>query len=751
MIDEIKPPKPMDDAELLSIIDHERNLAHGYHDELSEQRRKALYYYMGEAKEDLVPPEIDGRSAVVSKDVMEAVEWALPSLIRIFTSSDDVIAFLPNKAGQEMGAAQSTKYCNWVLNGDSRNNGFILWHDAIKNSLIQRMAWVKVYYEKVFDERQETYQGLSPDELMMLQQDPEVQIVSVQQTQEAVISPEGMMVSPPMVTVTCIRREDASYCKVVGVPPEEVFVSKDNREIEDVRAIFHERKMTASDLVSLGVPRETVAELGIDNGSEDGEETERDDMASKWGQEEKDGADESQRQITVVEAYMKIDYDKDGVSEWRCIKKSGQTILSNDVVDDHPFALACPILMPYQLVGLSMYDLLADLQRIKTSLQRQLLDNIYQQNNARTEVVQNQVNLDDLLNPRPGGIIRVKNAGALREIITPNLIGNSLESISFFDGVRQRRSGVTEMGSGLSPESVNKQQAGITVDLLQQAARERIELIARVYAETFVKRVYRLILKCATQYQKDAQQILVGGQFLEVNPRDWARSYNVQVSVGLGAQSKQGQIANYQQLLMLQQQLLPLGIATPQHVANAAAKLVEAMGHKDAGLYVVDPSKGQQIQPPPPQPDPNQALAQAQVQSEQIKAQSNQQQAQLDAQVKQQELILEGQKARLQAETDIAVARIQADKDIAIAAAKDQTQRDVENGKLAVEVQKDVLPAIDSANSLSQVAQVIGEMKQEMDSFKQAVGDIMSRPKKRAVKVNRDQTGRLIGAEVVEE
>lgn len=753
MIQEIKAPKPMDDTELLTIIDQERAKAHGYHDELSEQRRKALYYYMGEAKEDLAPPEVDGRSAVVSKDVMEAVEWALPSLIRIFTSSDDVVAFTPAKPGQEQGCQQATKYCNWVLNGDSRNNGFIVWHDAIKNSLIQRMAWVKVYYEQVMDERQETYQGLSPDELMMLQQDPDTQIVSVTQEQDAVLSHDGMTTAPPMVTVTCIRRQDVSYCKVVGVPPEEVFVSKDSRDIEDVRGIFHERQMTVSDLISLGIHEDKVAELGEDK-AEDSEEVERDNASSKWGQEDDDGADESQRMVTVVEAYLKVDYDKDGVAEWRCVKKSGSTILSNDVVDDHPFALFSPVLMPYQLVGLSMYDLLADLQRIKTTLSRQMLDNIYLQNNARTEVLDNgRVNLDDLLNPRPGGMVRVKQMGSMREIVPPNLVGNSLESITFFDGVRQRRSGVTEMGSGLSPESVNKQQAGITVDLLQQAARERIELMARVYAETGVKRVYKLILKCASQYQKDAKQILIGGQFMEINPREWATNYNMQVSVGLGAQSKQAQIGNYQQLLMLQQQLMQVGLATPQHIAAAATKLIESMGHKDASMYLIDPSKlppGQQIQPPPPPPDPNAALAQAQIQSEQIKAQSAQQKAQLDAQVKQQELIADGQKAQLDAQTTIAVARINAEKDILIANAANQSKEGVEGAKLELAYQKEVLPVVDAAQSVNQVTQTIAEMQREMAEFRQVVENVMSKPRNRRIAVNRGPDGRVIGADVVE-
>lgn len=759
MIEEILPPEPMHDHELLQIIDRERALAHGYHDELTEQRRKALYYYMGEAKEDLAPPEIDGRSAVVSKDIMEAVEWAVPSLVRVFTSSDDVIAFEPRKPGQEKQAQDATKYVNWVLNGDSRNNGFIVFHDAIKNSLIQRMAWVKVYYEEAYDERQETYYGQSPAEFAMLQQDPGVRIVSVRQTQEAVIDEMGVMISPPLIDIVAVRSEDNSYCKVVGVPPEEVFVSKDDQSIDDVRFICHERKVTASEMVSLGVDPEIVAGLGLDEQGEDGEEEERDYISSKWGRDEEDGADESQRAITLVEAYVKVDYDKDGVAEWRCVKKSGSTILSNDVVADHPFVLFTPILMPYQKIGLSMYDMLADLQRIKTSLQRQMLDNMYLQNNTRTEVVQGQVNLDDLLNPRPGGMIRVKNIGSIREISPTNIIGNSLESLTFFDAVRQRRSGISEMGSGLSPEAVNKRQAGVAIDLLQQAAKERLELIARVFAETAVKRMYRLILKCVTQYQNGSQQVMVNGEFLEMNPREWATNYNMTVSVGLGAQSKQAQIANYTNLLQVQERLMPAGLTTVNKIANAAMKLVEAMGHKDPSQYVVDPAR-EQIQQPPPQPDPNQMLAEAQIQSEQIKAQSAQQKAQLDAQIKQQELINESQQAQLKAETDIAVAQIKAETDRLIAAMKGDIDRESLaaqlNAKERIEGAKLDLAAFEAmgpqaAESLLATAQSIEAMQQQLRQFKAEVASIMSTPRRRTVTPVRDENGRIASAVVTDE
>jgi hypothetical protein len=68
-----------------------------------------------------------------------------------------------------------------------------------------------------------------------------------------------------------------------------------------------------------------------------------------------------------------------------------------------------------------MWDLVEDLQRIKTAITRQYLDNLYLANTPRTAVVEGQVNLDDLLNPRPGGLVRTKALDAMQTIQTPDI------------------------------------------------------------------------------------------------------------------------------------------------------------------------------------------------------------------------------------------------------------------------------------------------------------------------------------------
>lgn len=229
------------------------------------------------------------------------------------------------------------------------------------------------------------------------------------------------------------RKSEEERYVCIGVPPEEIRIAKDCRVIDDVRYIAHEVERTTSDLISEGWPKKEVDLLPTGNTAEGDEEKDgRHDYDGSWDYDQDEG-DKSQRKVLVTEAYVRCDYDGDGKAEYRRIVKAGTYVHENEVTDDHPFALFTPILMPYKIIGLSFYDLVEDLQRIKTALTRQVLDNVYLSNNPMTEVVEGQVNLDDLLNPKPGGLRRVKQLGMTREIAIPFVAGAGLEIIQQID------------------------------------------------------------------------------------------------------------------------------------------------------------------------------------------------------------------------------------------------------------------------------------------------------------------------------
>ncbi len=612
----------MRDSELCALIDRQCDNGIGADSLFSQQRERAMEFYLGEAKGELAPPETEGRSKVVSKDLMDTVEWAMPGIMEALTGADDVVTFKPRRPGDEQAAEDATSYVNHVIYEE--NEGFITLHDAIKQALIARMGVVKVWCDKSWEEEEERYEGLSQAEVEALRGDPDIEVIEVipYGEQPAAGMMQGM---PPEMAVefevVAKRKSERVKYRVEGVPPEEFRVNKDARTLESAEFVAHEVERTASDLISDGWPKKEVDKLPRGRAYRyEGDELARHDYDGSWDFNADEG-DKSQSKIVVTEAYIRVDTNGDGIAELRRVLKAGTYIHENEITDDHPFALGTPILMPYKVIGLGLYDLVEDLQRIKTALTRQVLDNVYLTNNPRTEVIEGRVNLDDLLNPRPGGLVRVKEAGSMREVTVPFVAEAGLAVMQAVDQVRDTRTGVTEANSAMTADSLSKSNVGSEgVQALMQSGAQRIRLIARVLAETLVKRIYKLVLKEVTQYQDRPAQIQINGRWLEVNPREWKNGFHLRVNVGVGTTEKRQQIANLTMLGEAQGRLMEVGIVTPTNLLNTATDLVKAMGYHEPERYFSQPQPPQPSGPPP------------EVQIEQMKQQGRMQEIQVKAQ-----------------------------------------------------------------------------------------------------------------------
>lgn len=611
-------PRGMTDSEICAIIDGELSQSIGNNDEVAVLRRTALEYYMGEAAGALSPPDLDGLSSVVSKDLMDTVEWIMPSMMRLFCGSDSVARFEADSEADEKACDDATRYVGHIIH--ERNEGFRILHDAIKNALIQRMGIVKVYYCKDEDVRQETYQGVSELDLQSLQSDKSIQIVSVEQVDEQFFN----------VTVSTVGPQEPYMLE--GVPPEEFRMNRDAKSIEKARFVAHEVKKSRSDLVTMGLTDAEIKLLskGDDWGDSSAESVGRSTVQNQYGSDT-EAYEESQEEYTLTECWMQIDVDGDGVSEYRRILKSGVVVLENEVTDDHPFAMFCPVLMPYQAVGIGIFDLIKDIQEIKTALTRNMLDNAYMANNSRTAVVEGQVNLDDLLNNVSNGVVRVKSLDAMREMTTPFLGTAGMAMLDHFDKIRDGRTGVTEFNQGLGGSELQNTNIGSQgMQSMMNSAMQRVELIARVLAETGVKRLYRLTLKMVTQNHDRPAELKVNGRFIQIDPREWKNQYRISISVGMAAISREAQVQNMQAVLNLQERAGQFGLATPKNAYNALSRMIENMGFRDASQFFTAPEENPQPQGPP-EPDPKDVMA-AQLKQMDIDAQNKRNEA--DNQVK---------------------------------------------------------------------------------------------------------------------
>lgn len=637
--------------------------------ETVDQRKIALQYYLRQP----LGNEVEGKSQVVTGEVAEAIDGALPALMRIFAGSDEIVVADPTGPGDEAGAKQATDYLNYIFLRD--NPGVTIMRDWFFDALLQKNGIVKAYWEDKVDVSREEYEGLTDDELAMLLQDDEIEIVSqdvrvlpaVDPTMAETITMAGGVVPTfNLNDVKIKKRKNSGKVVIENVPPEEFLISKKGVAIRGSRAapfVAHRRQITRSDLIAMGFDKEQVNSLP--SGDALAYTPERVVRFSP-GEQPYDLQSEEMalQEVEVFECYILHDENGDGIAELRQVFYAGNEILSNEECDYIPFYSICPIPIPHKFFGNSLADRTTDLQLIKTTVTRQMLDNLYLTNDARTWAVEGQVNLDDLLTSTAGGVIRVKSPTALGQLAVQNMSGQSFPMLQYLDTVQQKRTGVTDMSQGLDANILQNVTAA-AVASMQQAGAGKIELIARLFAEGGVKELFEGILHLVTKYQNKERIIRLRGQYVAVDPRTWANKYDLSINVGLGNGNRDQQMAMLQMVLAKQEQMLgQFGPANPLvsmgQYRSTLGRFVEAAGFKDSAEFFkpITPEVDQALSNPPPQepqmPPEIQAVmmrTQADIQAQQAKMQAEMELAREKAALELQ-LMREKEMAKMQLEME---------------------------------------------------------------------------------------------------
>ena len=649
----------MDESKLKAILDSEIWSALGFiQSETTHERQQALEYYLRRPYGN----EVEGKSQVVTGEVAEAVDGALPQLIRIFTSSENIVQFEPVKEGDESLADQATTYVNHVFYKD--NDGFSVLHNWFKDALLEKVGVVKVYWDDETNITKETYKGLTDDELALIMQDPEIEIISVDSKENI---DENLNPNSPIPTHDVKLRKTVrnGTVRVENVPPEEFIISKRARNIQESSFCAHRKMMTRSELIAMGFDPKVVEGLATGNALEFSPE-----RIARYtrGEQPTDmmSQDHSMQLCEVYECYIKVDYNNDGVAELRKIVYASSEILSDEDCDYIPFHSICPLPIPHKFFGNSLADRTMDLQLIKSTITRQMLDNLYLTNNYRVGAVEGQVNLDDLLTSTAGGVVRIKNPNALVPLTVQSNAAQSFPMLEYLDNVQAKRTGVSDQQQGLDPNALQNTTA-TAVSTMSSAANGKLELIARIFAETGVKSLFQSIFRLLCKYQKQERTIRITGKYIPFNPREWSEEYGISINVGLGNGSRTDQLSTLQMILGKQEQIITqYGLSNPlvniKQYRDTLARFVHMAGFKDASGFMneITPEQAQQLsQPQPPQPDSN-------VQATQILAQVEREKAELRAKTEMAKLELEKQQmeldnARKQLELQMQEAKLQAD------------------------------------------------------------------------------------------
>ena len=635
------------EEELVGRIQSEITDSLGYGDELSKQRETAMEYYYG------LPfgNEVDGRSQFVDSTVQDTIEWIKPSLMRVFASGDDMVKFNPVGPEDVEMAKQATDYVNYVFT--KLNNGWEILYNWFTDALLSKNGIVKVWWNEEEVWNREEYKGLTEIELDALINEEDVEVIA----HSPYISSDademsGEYTSTTYHDVVIKRLNSKGSIKIENVPPSEFLINREAKTIQDARFVCHRVRKTLSELREMGYDPDPD-ELG--SGEDVLYNAERQaryafDLSSNadvgnWGV---GGTEESLREYWLHENYVKTDYDGDGIAELRKVCTIGSTVLANDPIDSIPFVSICPIRIPHKFFGLSVADQVESLQLIKSTLMRNLMDNMYNQNFGRYAVLEGQANLDDLLTQRPGGVVRGKSPNAVTPLATPSLEPYSFQMLEYLDGVRESRSGVSKNTQGLNDNALTSHTTATAVAQVMTAAQARVELIARNFAETGVKELMSTIYELLQKNQDTDTVIGIRGAWIPITPSAWRDKYDCTVAVGLGHGNRDQQLMHLSQLIQFATQALSggLGIVNEQNLYNIAAQVIKNMGFANVQDFLTDPSQQQQ------EPD---AGEQAMALESQIK--------QKEVEIKMGELQLKAQKlqldqAALQVETQLKVAEL---------------------------------------------------------------------------------------------
>jgi hypothetical protein len=708
-------PTPLSDDDLKALANSELRQAVGYFGgKLADQRRKAEIYYLGEPKDDLAPPEIDGRSSVVSTDVRNVIESMLPQLQSKFCGGDQVVEFEPASRDDEQKATQCTDYLNYLFL--KKNNGFKVCYSWFKDALLQKNGIIKVYWDTRAEEKREEYKGLSSVELAQILEDPEVEPIEqstypdeedakqreeavqhmTQQMQQAMQAAQQgdpkaqqavmqmqqqlaqIQAQPPamLYDVSFKRSMKGGKLAIDNVPPEEFLISREAKSIATARMTGHRVPRTLSELRSMGY--KNVDNIGSDDAaaSLNAERIERlgyDDEFASLGVQNTSG-DDSQTVVWLNELYIRCDYDGDGIAELRKVVIAGNQLLDNEEVDCSPFISITPVPMPHKFFGLSIADLAMETQKIKTNTIRAMQDNMFLQVNGRYFAVNGKVNLDDLLTSRPGGIVRVDSPDSVGRLDQGmGDMGSASNMLEYLEMDMEQRTGWTRYSQGNDSKALNQTATG--VQIITNKGDMRVDLIARNFAEGF-RELFEMMLKLISQHQDKKVEIRVAGQWVDMDPREWRNKFDVNINVGLGIGSKDEQVQKLMALGEQQAHTLAIGVATPKNIYNLQSDIAKLMGQRDPDKYFNNPEKN----PPPKQPNPEEMKIQGQMQLEGMKqqaaAQGKQAEMQANAQIEQMktqfamhaaeadrahEAQLEQMKMQMQAEVDVNRQRSEAE------------------------------------------------------------------------------------------
>ena len=603
--------------------------------DVSTVRQNILSRYRGE----LYGNETTGRSKFVTREVMETVEWSLPPLLRMFLGSNRVVAFEAQGADDEKKADQETEVVNYKVLRANDGDGFLALHNFIKDSLMAPVAYAKVFIDNEQQDLTRQVSGVTADNLRELLEREDVEVKEYAQEEKIieVDSPDGQKQEIPIAVFDITYKESrkTKKLKIMSVPPEEVLVDNNltTTNLDEAKFICHRSKKNVTELINMGFDKARLSELRAGNITHYDQNEER---YNRYFYEDENpdfhdqDMDKSMRELWVHECYMWVDFDDDGEAEYRRIFVIGDEVFENEEIDYQPIVAMSSILMPHKHIGMSLAELVMDIQKLGTVLTRQLLDNIYSINTRKRFVSEHAILQDgstmEAIQNTAAQIVPV--AGSVRDSVMPDpqqlMLGDLLPVIQYNKEMASLRTGVSP-DNAVDPKTLQQTTAGAFLGALDKSG-ERLELVARILAETGFKQLFRKVHFLCRTHPDIVETVKLRNEWVPISASDWSDRTDVKVNVGIGFSNRQQVVASLMQVLQIQKESMSSGLSDLTNVYHALAKLVESAGLGAPESYFRDP-RDEGFQPPPQQPDPQTMALLAQAELFKVQASATKEQS----------------------------------------------------------------------------------------------------------------------------
>ena len=632
--------------------------------EISPQRVKAQRYFDGEV--DIGYEE--GRSQVVATKCREVVRGIKPSIQRIFLTNDKFVEFQPRNAEDVALAEQMTSYIGYKF---QQQDGYRILNDVLQDAMVKKAGVAMAYYDEREEQEIHTFTGLTDDAMQLLIEQDDVEVLEHTAVVALEVDEMGAEIEMPMHDVKIARTITKGDIKVESVPPEDFFVDRNARSVDDFYVIGHTTEMRIADLLEMGFDLDDLHDVDGGRYSAMDDEAEFERRGYTTDESDDENTSTASRKVSVTTAYMELDIEGTGkpcLYQFLCAG-AGYKVLNFYKADMAPYAIFEVDPEPHAFFGTSLVDLVMHDQDAATSMLRGVLDNVALTNNPALQIVDGQANIDDLLNNEIGRIVRVKQMGAVGEMAVPFTAGATLPALQYFDQLVDNKTGVSKMAQGLDPE-VLKSATATSVAASMEGQTGQAEVIARNIAEGGMRRLFRIILDLAIKNIDGEEISRLNNQFVPVDPSTFDPEMDLIVNVGIGTGREQERAAALMQAFTIQQQVYqqygPMnGIVTLTQMRNTMSDMLAMGGIRNSERYFLPMTpeieqqmmmQAQQMQAQqPPMPDPNAAFMQAEQMKAQTRAQVEMAKAQMDQQYKMHKLSMDDDLQRDEMVQDLAV------------------------------------------------------------------------------------------------